>query len=292
MTMSEIQYSKYEKLFLNDHPVLDEKWVQDRIAEDPSILGLGDLVLKDKERIQPKAGRLDLLLQDPESDHRYEVEIQLGQTDEKHIIRTLEYWDIESKRYPQYDHTAVIIAEDITSRFFNVIGLFNGYIPIIAIQMNAIKIKNDVSLIFTTVLNEMRLGLVDEDEEVYEVADRGYWEQRATRETVSMADEVLDIINSFDTSLELKYNKFYIGLAKNDKPNNFVVLKPKKSNLRMEIKFPRSDEMDSKLEEVGLDIMDYDKRYGRYRIKVSKGEIKKYNEFLHDFLKDAYSGTA
>jgi predicted transport protein len=290
--MSEIQYSKYEKLFLNDHPVLDEKWVQDRIAEDPSILGLGDLVLKDKERIQPKAGRLDLLLQDPESDHRYEVEIQLGQTDEKHIIRTLEYWDIESKRYPQYDHTAVIIAEDITSRFFNVIGLFNGYIPIIAIQMNAIKIKNDVSLIFTTVLNEMRLGLVDEDEEVYEVADRGYWEQRATRETVSMADEVLDIINSFDTSLELKYNKFYIGLAKNDKPNNFVVLKPKKSNLRMEIKFPRSDEMDSKLEEVGLDIMDYDKRYGRYRIKVSKGEIKKYNEFLHDFLKDAYSGTA
>ena len=26
------------------------------------------------------------------------------------------YWDIEKKRYPQYDHCAVIIAEDITDR--------------------------------------------------------------------------------------------------------------------------------------------------------------------------------
>ncbi len=289
--MSEIQYSKHEKLSLKDHPFLNEKWVQDRIADDPAILGLGDLVLKDKERIQPKAGRLDLLLQDPESDHRYEIEIQLGQTDEKHIIRTLEYWDIERKRYPQYDHTAVIIAEDITSRFLNVVSLFNGYIPIMAIQMNAIKVGNTISLLFTTVLDEMRLGLVDEDEEVYEVADRSYWEQRGTKETVSMADDILNIIKTFDDTLELKYNKFYIGLAKNDKPNNFVVLKPKKNSLRMEIRHPRSDEMDNKMEEIGLDVMDYDKRYNRYRIKLSKGEIKQHEEFLLDLLKNAYSGT-
>ena len=44
------------------------------------------------ERRQPKAGRLDLLLSDPESLTRYEVEIQLGSTDESHIIRTIEYW--------------------------------------------------------------------------------------------------------------------------------------------------------------------------------------------------------
>jgi hypothetical protein len=72
-----------------------EKWVQELIASDPSILGLGELVLPDKERIQPRAGRLDLLLQDPETKRRYEVEVQLGPTDEAHIIRTIEYWDIE-----------------------------------------------------------------------------------------------------------------------------------------------------------------------------------------------------
>ena len=69
-----------------------------------------------------KAGRLDLLLEDPdpEAATRYEVEIQLGATDESHIIRTVEYWDIERKRYPQYEHCAVIIAEEVTSRFLNV----------------------------------------------------------------------------------------------------------------------------------------------------------------------------
>jgi hypothetical protein len=86
-----INYLKPERLMLKTHPELNERWVQDRIAEDPSILGLGDLVLRDKERAQPRAGRLDLLLQDSETKRRYEVEMQLGATDETHIICTIEY---------------------------------------------------------------------------------------------------------------------------------------------------------------------------------------------------------
>ena len=134
-----MDFVKFEAISIRNHPDLNERWVQDRIAEDPSILGLGDIVLKDRERTQQRAGRLDLLLQDAESTRRYEVEIQLGATDESHIIRTIEYWDIERKRYPQYEHTAVIVAEDITSRFLNVINLFNGMIPLIAIQMRALR---------------------------------------------------------------------------------------------------------------------------------------------------------
>jgi len=129
--MAALKYVKPERIYLSGHPELNERWVQERIAEDPSILGLGDLVLKDKERIQPHAGRLDLLCQEAESNRRYEIEVQLGKTDESHVIRTIEYWDIERKRYPQYDHTAVIVAEDITSRFLNVISLFNGFIPLV-----------------------------------------------------------------------------------------------------------------------------------------------------------------
>jgi len=83
-----------EKIEIKNHPEINEKMIQDKIAENPSILGLGDLVLKDKERIQPRSGRLDLLMQDPDTNRRYEIEIQLGKTDESHIIRTIEYWDI------------------------------------------------------------------------------------------------------------------------------------------------------------------------------------------------------
>jgi hypothetical protein len=151
---------------------LNEQWVQDRIAEDPSLLGLGDLVLKDKERRQPHAGRLDLLFQDVDTDRKYEVELQLGRTDESHIIRTIEYWDIEKRRYPQSDHCAVIVAEDITSRFLNVISLFNSAIPIIAIQMTAFHLSGQVALVFTTVLNELSRGLEEEDEEIQAIRYR------------------------------------------------------------------------------------------------------------------------
>ena len=123
-------YTKAQRIILKANTEYTEKWVQNLIKDDPAILGIGDLVLRDVERIQPGAGRLDLLLVDPEDNHRYEVEIQLGATNETHIIRTIEYWDIEKKRYPQYDHTAVIVAEDITSRFLNVISLFSGSHPL------------------------------------------------------------------------------------------------------------------------------------------------------------------
>src|SRR5882757_10838120 len=163
--MVNLKYTKPERIWLKSHAEYNEKWVQELIADDPSILGLGDLVLRDRERVHPRAGRLDLLLQDPESKRRYEVELQLGSTDEAHIIRTIEYWDIERKRYPQYDHCAVLIAEDITSRFLNVVSLFNGTIPLIAIQMQALKVAGKVTLVFTKVLDEMPRGLVEEDEE-------------------------------------------------------------------------------------------------------------------------------
>lgn len=50
-------YAKFETVPLKGHSEFNERWVQDRIAEDPAILGLGDVVLKDKERIQLPASR-------------------------------------------------------------------------------------------------------------------------------------------------------------------------------------------------------------------------------------------
>lgn len=285
--MEKYQYTRHNKFSLKAHPEFNEKWVQAKIAEDPSILGLGDLVLKDKERSQPKAGRLDLLLQEAESNHRYEVEIQLGPTDEAHIVRTIEYWDIERKRYPQYDHTAVIVAEDITSRFLNVISLFNGSIPLIAIQLNAIKIEGYVTLVFTTVLGEMQFGLVDEDEEIQEVTDRNYWIQRGTKDTILIVDELFKMIKSIDSEVELKYNKFYIGLAKNDQPYNFAIFRPQKNGARLEIKLPKSAELEEKLNENGLDVMEYDKQWSRYRVRLVQGEVTRHATFLTELFQKA-----
>lgn len=279
-----MKHFKPEKISLKSTSGITESWIQSIIAEDPSILGLGDLILKDKERMQPRAGRLDLLMQDVENHRRYEIEIQLGKTDESHIIRTLEYWDIERKRYPQYDHCAVIVAEDITSRFFNVVSLFNGFIPLIAIQVSAYKFEDKIGLVFTKVLDELPLGLVDEDEEIKEVTDREFWLKKATKDTVLMADKILEIIKEFKPGYELKYNKFYIGLANEGQPNNFAVLRPKKSYMRLEFKHDKSEEIDDIIENNDLDDMGYDSRWKNYRIRLSKGEIDEKRSAISNLL--------
>ncbi|MDR3244462.1 MAG: hypothetical protein LBT79_06900 [Elusimicrobiota bacterium] len=265
----------------------DEKWVQEKIASNPSIIGLGEsAILKDKEKTQSHAGRLDLLLgDDEEEEKRYEVEIQLGGTDPEHIIRTIEYWDIERKRYPKYEHCAVIIAENITSRFFNVISLFNGAIPLIAIQMQIVKIGDSVSLVFTTVLDQRSLG--QEYEETTETKDRKYWEEtKGTKQTVEIVDEILKLIkNNISDSFELKYNQFYIGLSQQGKANNFVVFRPQRKKLRFEIRLPKSEEIENKIDQK-FDMLDY--HGGRYRIILTKESVEEKETFIIELLKSAY----
>lgn len=283
-----VKYSKMEFISLKNHPTIKESWIQERIAEAPQILGLGNLILRDKERIQIGAGRLDLLLQDADLNKRYEVEIQLGKLDESHLIRTIEYWDIERNRYPQYDHYAVIIAEDITSRFLNVISLFNKTIPLIAIQMKAVKVGDAISLLFTTVLSEFKRGVDSDEEDEREVTDRHYWENRANQRTVGLVDSVVDIIHKFMPETKLKFNKFYIGVEKEGVVDNWVVFRPKKEFLRIEIRLPRSEELDKWLEDQKFDLMEYDGVWGRYRIVMrTETDIKQHSAALLDIFKKA-----
>ena len=211
---------------------------------------------------------------DVESGTRYEVEIQLGATDESHIIRTLEYWDIERRRYPQYDHVAVIVAEDITSRFLNVIGLFNGFIPLIAIQLRALEVDGALTLTATKVVDVVTLGMDDEEEEeASEPSDRAYWLDKGSSETLGIVDRMLALIREVtgDPTLDLKYNKYYIGLARHGVPDNFITFRPRRrSHVLTECKIPRSDELSSRIEGAGIDTAAYDTRYGSYRLQLSK----------------------
>ncbi len=282
-----MRHTRLKTTSIKQHPVLNEKWVQEVIAGDPGILGLGELVLKDKERIQPTGGRLDLLFQEVEGSTRYELELQLGATDETHVIRTIEYWDVERRRYPQYDHVAVLVAENVTTRFLNVISLFNGFIPIIVLQLTAIEMDGAIGLHFTKVVDAFRLGAVDDDESGAEPTDRAYWEGRATPRSVVLADDVLKMCKSFDASLELKYNKHYIGFARNGMAFNFASCHPRKAAMNLSLKIPRTDEIDQKLEQSKLELLEY-ARWGAYRIKLDAQTVGEQRELIESLLKQAY----
>jgi len=286
-----MEFRKSKAVSLKAHPVYNEKWLQGLLAEDPTLLGLGDLVVKDIERRQPRAGRLDLLLSDPETGTRYEVEIQLGATDEAHIIRTIEYWDIEKTRYPQYEHVAVIVAEDITSRFLNVINLFNKTIPLIAIQVRALDVDDVLTLTSTTVLDIVRLG-TDEEDEPGQATDRNYWLTRGSQASVAVADSMLSLVNEIAPGMTLKYNKHYIGLARDGIADNFVSFRARKEHLIGEFRIPRSDEVSALIDASGVDDLPYNARWGRYRVRLTSKDVTTHRDLLRELVRRANGSPA
>ncbi len=272
----------HSRIWLKTHPSLDESWVQGQIADDPAILGLGPLMLVDKERRQPSGGRPDLLLQDEDASRRYEVEIQLGRTDESHLIRTIEYWDIERKRYPQYDHCAVIVAEDVTTRFLNVIGLFNGHIPLIAIQMSLLRIEDKASLVFMKVVDEVLLGEDDATTGTEPLADRSFWEQKVGSGPMSIVDGVLALAQDLDETTSIRYAKTRLVLW-TAKRKRIAILSPQKRGLRVALPMPESDNIDNVIDKSPFD-RDYFARRQRYRLVLGPGDVDAASDTLRTLL--------
>ena len=258
--MAKLNYAVAEKISLKSHPEFNEAWLQDRIAENPQIIGLGELELLDRERRQRAMGRLDLLLSNDENNERYELELQLGATDESHIIRCIEYWDLEKRRYPSYDHCAVLIAEDVTSRFLNILQLFNGHIPMIIIQLNALQIGDTIVLDFVRVMDRFALRNDDEVETKLTVTDRNYWNARSNSKMVEVADKLIEIINSkTERPYQLNYNKYHIGMSDGMRSRNFIHFKPKKQFINMLMQVEKPEEWIQKLEDANISSVIRDK---------------------------------
>ena len=266
---------------------LSEAWLQQQILDDPSLLGLGDLQVIRRERIQASGGRIDFLMADFESDTRYEIEVMLGSVDESHIIRTIEYWDVERQRYPTLQHCAVIIAEEITSRFFNVIRLLNRAVPLVAIQLSAFQINNEVVLQFIRVLdtNEFNPNS-DEDDPGSSPTSRADWEQRTKPEILAIVDACRSLAPRDNGEPRLNYNKSHIALGTSG--YLFCHFFPRKaSHCAIWVKVGASERQNivDKLEAVGLEALSKGK--GSIRMNIRMDDIQKHRQALIDLFKKA-----
>lgn len=234
----------------------NEKWLQDQIQRDPAILGLGDLRIIGKEHKQNAGGRIDFLMYDDDNDFFYEIEVMLGSLDESHIIRTIEYWDIERQLRPNSEHRAVIVAENITTRFFNILRLLNRSVPMIAIQLGAFKLdESNIVLHFVTVLN-----VVEEVADPYvsvdaEQADRAFWEKKRDAASLEVVDKIVSAMHTAGIPGEISYKKNDIPLGSTG--NNFCWFHPRKTAgyCRVQVKLPSElrDSALAKLQEHGID---------------------------------------
>jgi hypothetical protein len=233
-----------EPISLKNIPNFNESVLRDMIINDPAVLGLGELEVKDKERMQSGAGRLDILLRDPESEERYEVELQLGKTDESHIIRTIEYWDIESRRRTDKEHRAVIIAEEITNRFFNVIWILSRSIPIIAIKLDALEIDGKLALSFTKVLDLYETPELEDAPT--NSTTRQSWIDYSSKESFAVFEKIVELFSKHGKTPRITYNVDHIAvggskrncawLGARKSPHCMVELRVGEANLEQVIK--------------------------------------------------------
>lgn len=286
------QYTPHKKLSLRQHPTLNEAWLHERICNDPSLLGLGDIRVLDRERTLAGGGRLDLLLLDDDNDRRFEVEIQLGSTDPSHIIRAIEYWDLERKKYPAYEHVAVIIAEDVTTRFLNVMSLMSGSIPMIAIQLDALEVGQHLLLNFVQVLDltELRADDVAEEDSGGGDVDRSFWNNRVGNGLMGVCDSLLSLVQAHaKTTTELNYLRRYIGLRSGGVVKNVLYLSPKHTKNLVNVGFRVSGagEWKTRFEEAGVPVQS--KRKNRFQLKLTPDDFAENQSLIDEAIAAAVS---
>lgn len=288
------RYTAHEKISLRKHPTFNEAWLHDRICDDPSILGLGDLRVLDRERTLISGGRLDMLLFDDENARRYEVEVQLGATDPAHIIRAIEYWDLERRRYPAYEHIAVIVAEDVTSRFLNVMSLMSGSIPMVAIQLDALKVGEHLLLNFVQVLDltELRGEDIEDEGSGGGTVERSYWELKAGKGLMKICDDMLALVRKHSNSdTQLNYLRGYMGLRTNGVVRNTIYMSPKPTKNYVNIGFRIDDATVwiEKFESVGIPVQI--KRKTRFAVKIRPEDYAANVKLIDEVVKAAVDLT-
>ncbi len=252
----------------------DEYWLQDLIYDNPSILGLGDLITMSKEKKQSTGGKLDILLKNPEDNSMYEVEVMLGETDPSHIIRTIDYWDIEKRRYPQRQHFPVLVAESFNRRYFNVIQILSLNVPMIAIQADLLEVSGQKIINFTKILDIYEEEAEDDETNIVNEAN---WSSSASW-ILQTANELLSILNSNGALLKLNFTQSYISLV-NDKGKSYCFYR--RSDPKSYLGFKEKN--DEKVESIKnlLDLSAIQFTYNKsqeFLIVVDKDFIKKHKD--------------
>lgn len=257
----------------------DEYWLRDKIFADPSVLGLGDLQAVGREKTQSQGGRLDLLLKNPDDDSMFEVELQLGATDESHIIRTIEYWDNEKRRWPNRSHTAVLVAEEITNRFFNVVHLLSLAVPIVGIQAKMVQIGDARGLHFNKIIDSYE---EPEETETPQIQyDERHWIDNRPG-TLECAKWYKALMERLYGDVPTKYFEDYISLAVDGVARVWLTTR-KNNRAFVEVKYGEENFQEA-VEHMNSDGVPFGTRKGKYlTFNVNVQQLKD-NAKTHEWL--------
>jgi hypothetical protein len=208
------------------------------------------------------------LFKNSNDDTMYEVEVMLGETDPSHIIRTIEYWDLIRKKWPQRQHFGVLIAERITRRYFNVIQILSNSVPLIAIQANMIDIEGQRSLHFTTILDAYEEPENDTGP-VNEVIDEPFWQSKS-ESVLSSAKKIFEYTKEIYEDCKIVLKKTNITINSHGYNQMYFKKRYGQSVLVIFRYGGRRDEIERILQENN---MNYTDDHKRFKIQMTESQI-------------------
>lgn len=270
---------------------INEAVIRDALAGNPDLLDLGTskLRLVEKERNEGDFGRLDLLFADEDNKIMYETELQLGAIDESHIVRCLEYWDCEQTQSPGYQHVAILIAENVNSRFKNVLALLHKYFPLIVYELTAFEMPGDrfsfsVTKVFATV--SKRQSSASNDIEVD--TNRQYWiEKFSNEENLQLLERIVSFLSGDFPGYVPNYKAREIGLIRNGSVNNFVTFLPGQKYVSVRPRMSESEKAAALFEKFGVN-PGYASSVPRYSFAVNHENFEELKPLIMELAHMAY----
>jgi hypothetical protein len=180
---------------------------------------------------------------------------------------------------------AVLIAEEVTARFLNVMALMAGSIPLIAIQLNALQVGDTIVLDFVKVLDQRQLREDDEAAAGGESVDRVWWDGRVGAENMQVCDRLLAFVQERASDYVLQYKKSQVGIFPSGSFFNVICFWPKQKFVPASVKVTDAIGWVSRLEAVGLDARS--RKADRVIVRLTKDEMDRHKGLLRELTHQA-----
>lgn len=107
----------------------DEAWLQGWFKEQPSRLGLGDIVATDDEVDDDRS----FVATDDE--RCFSVDVQLGEMEPSRGFGVLDNWARSRVRHPDRSHVAVLVTEVISDRYRTTLETLAEHLPLVVVEL-------------------------------------------------------------------------------------------------------------------------------------------------------------
>jgi hypothetical protein len=133
--------------------------------------------------------------------------------------------------------------------------------------------------------------LINYSDQIYvrdETISRDDWRRKCSGETWSVLEECERIVKEIDPELSFLYKVGYIGLQKNEEPDNFVRFFPNPTFIRVAAKVTEGMDFAEEIKALGMEFLSIGKRNGRVKFRINKRTVVSNKDFLKRMFLNAY----